>query len=185
MIPEFDPLVGRVYHDVFHVYTADVHAVKALEHLQALTRGEGLACIRSLRRGSRQRRPRRLPLFLAVLLHSLGRIRGRDQEEEGARMAESIAIRLGLSASRRAARGAGWCDTRRRSIAGRHSATSTTRRGLTEVVKTRRNARAAARLVSVHRVAIVSTINPEGDDLLEGARSRGPLPLDACRARDG
>ena len=40
MIPEFGPLVGRVYHDVFHVYTADIHAIKALELLQALSRGE-------------------------------------------------------------------------------------------------------------------------------------------------
>jgi [protein-PII] uridylyltransferase len=35
---------------------------------------------------------------LAVLLHSLGRTRGRDQEEAGARLAESVALRLGLSA---------------------------------------------------------------------------------------
>ncbi len=96
MIPEFDPLVGRVYHDVFHVYTADVHALKALEHLQSLTRGESR--VRSLASRLAVEAPRRLPLFLAVLLHSLGRIRGRDQEETGAHMAESIAIRLGLGA---------------------------------------------------------------------------------------
>ncbi|MBW1831000.1 MAG: hypothetical protein JRJ10_04765, partial [Deltaproteobacteria bacterium] len=40
MVPEFEPLVGRVYHDVFHVYTADIHAIKALERLQELTRGD-------------------------------------------------------------------------------------------------------------------------------------------------
>jgi [protein-PII] uridylyltransferase len=96
MIPEFDPLLGRVYHDVFHVYTADVHALKALELLQALTRGESR--VRSLASRLAAEAPRRLPLFLAVLLHSLGRTRGRDQEEEGARIAESVAIRLGLSA---------------------------------------------------------------------------------------
>ena len=96
MIPEFDPLAGRVYHDVFHVYTADVHALKALEHLQTLTRGDGR--VHSLASRLAAEAPRRLPLFLAVLLHSLGRIRGRDQEAEGARMAESVAIRLGLSA---------------------------------------------------------------------------------------
>jgi len=96
MIPEFDPLVGRVYHDVFHVYTADVHALKALEHLHRLTRGESRG--RSLASRLAAEAPRRLPLFLAVLLHSLGRIRGRDQEEAGARTAESVALRLGLSA---------------------------------------------------------------------------------------
>ncbi len=96
MIPEFEPLVGRVYHDVFHVYTADVHAVKALEELQSLTRGEAHG--RSLAMRLAAEAPRRLPLFLAVLLHSLGRTRGRDQEESGAKLAKSVALRLGLSA---------------------------------------------------------------------------------------
>src|SRR5262249_49638130 len=27
MIPEFSPVVGRVHHDVYHVYTVDVHSV--------------------------------------------------------------------------------------------------------------------------------------------------------------
>ena len=96
MIPEFEPLVGRVYHDVFHVYTADVHAVRALEELQALTRGEARG--RSLSTRLAAEAPRRLPLFLAVLLHSLGRTRGRDQEKAGAQLAKSVALRLGLSA---------------------------------------------------------------------------------------
>lgn len=95
MIPEFEPLVGRVYHDVFHVYTADIHSIKALERLQALTRGESE--VGSLAARLAAEAPRRLPLFLAVLLHSLGRTRGRDQEDAGARMAESIGLRLGLS----------------------------------------------------------------------------------------
>jgi len=95
MIPEFDPLVGRVNHDVFHVYTADIHAVKAVEYLQALTRGEGRASSLAARLAAEA--PRRLPVFLAVLLHSLGRIRGKDQEAEGAHLAESVALRLGFS----------------------------------------------------------------------------------------
>ena len=103
MIPEFEPLVGRVYHDVFHVYTADIHAIKALERLQALTRGESRGRPLSARLAAEA--PRRLPLFLAVLLHSLGRTRGRDQEEAGARLAESVALRLGAHCDRRAARG--------------------------------------------------------------------------------
>ena len=96
MIPEFDPLVGRVYHDVFHVYTADIHAITALERLQALTRGD--SGLRSLSARLAVEAPRRLPLFLAVLLHSVGRTRGRGQEEAGARLAQSVALRLGLSA---------------------------------------------------------------------------------------
>jgi [protein-PII] uridylyltransferase len=54
--------------------------------------------VRSLASRLAAEAPRRLPVFLAVLLHSLGRMRGREQEEQGAQMAESVAIRLGLSA---------------------------------------------------------------------------------------
>jgi len=96
MIPEFEPLVGRVNHDVFHVYTADIHAVMALEHLQALTRGESR--VSSLAARLAAEAPRRPPVFLAVLLHSLGRVRGKDQEAQGARLAENVALRLGFSA---------------------------------------------------------------------------------------
>ena len=30
MIPEFSPVVGRVHHDTYHVYTVDVHSVAAV-----------------------------------------------------------------------------------------------------------------------------------------------------------
>ena len=96
MIPEFDPLVGRVNHDVFHVYTADIHAVKAVEYLQALARGESR--VSSLAARLAAEAPRRLPIIMAVLLHSLGRVRGKEHDAEGARLAESVVIRLGLSA---------------------------------------------------------------------------------------
>ncbi len=95
MIPEFEPLVGRVHHDVFHVYTSDIHAIKAVEQLQGLTRGESR--ISSLAARLAAEAPRRVPLFLAVLLHSLGRVRGKDEEAQGARLAESVALRLGFA----------------------------------------------------------------------------------------
>ena len=40
MIPEFSPVVGRVHHDVYHVYTVDVHSVAAVDRLRALVRGD-------------------------------------------------------------------------------------------------------------------------------------------------
>ncbi|HEX7450869.1 MAG TPA: [protein-PII] uridylyltransferase, partial [Polyangiaceae bacterium] len=40
MIPEFAPVVGRVHHDVYHVYTVDVHSVAAVDRLRALVRGD-------------------------------------------------------------------------------------------------------------------------------------------------
>jgi [protein-PII] uridylyltransferase len=157
MIPEFEPLVGRVYHDVFHVYTADIHAIKALEHLQALTRGESQGRALSARLAAEA--PRRLPLFFAVLLHSLGRARGRDQEQAGARLAESVVLRLGFSGVD--AQHVAWLVREQKSLY--HWAT---RRdihdpeGLTEVVKVVKTPE-RLRDLFLCTVSIVSTVNPK------------------------
>src|SRR5262249_24548212 len=68
MIPEFSPVVGRVHHDTYHVYTVDVHSVAAADRLATLIRGElagefPLAC----RLAAEAARPR--VLFFATLLH--------------------------------------------------------------------------------------------------------------------
>lgn len=156
MIPEFGPLVGRVYHDVFHVYTADVHAVKALEHLQALTRGDSR--VHSLAARLAAEAPRRLPLFLSVLLHSLGRIRGKHQEEEGAKKAVSVAIRLGLGPVD--AEHVGWL-VRNQNALYRWATQRDIHdpRGLVEVVRLVETPE-RLRDLFLCTVAIVSTINP-------------------------
>jgi [protein-PII] uridylyltransferase len=97
MIPEFLPVVGRVHHDVYHVYTVDVHSVAAVDRLRALVRGDlteenPLAC----RLAAEVARPEML--FLATLLHDVGKaIGGKDHSRRGAHMAEVILDRLGLS----------------------------------------------------------------------------------------
>jgi [protein-PII] uridylyltransferase len=72
MVPEFLPVVGRVHHDVYHVYTVDVHSVAAVDRLRQLARGE-LAHEYPLasRLAAEIARPR--PLFLATLLHDIGK----------------------------------------------------------------------------------------------------------------
>lgn len=97
MIPEFAPVVGRVHHDVYHVYTVDVHSVAAVERLSALCRGDlaeehPMAC----RVAAEIVRPR--VLFLATLLHDIGKdIGGRSHSERGRELAGAILGRLGLS----------------------------------------------------------------------------------------
>jgi len=157
MVPEFEPLVGRVYHDVFHVYTADIHAIKALERLQELTRGDARG--RSLSARLAVEAPRRLPLFLAVLLHSLGRTRGRNQEEAGARFAESVALRLGLTAVD--AQHVGWLVREQKSL----YRWATQRdihdpQGLNEVVKLVETPE-RLRDLFLCTVAVISTVNPK------------------------
>ena len=98
MIPEFDPVVGRVHHDIYHVYTVDVHSVAAVDRLRALARGDlatdhPLAC----RVAGDVARP--TPLYVATLLHDVGKGGGgAGHSERGAQMSLPISARLGLSA---------------------------------------------------------------------------------------
>lgn len=103
MIPEFLPVTGRVHHDVYHVYTVDVHSVAAVDCLRALCRGDlGHEHALASRLAAEIARPR--PLFLATLLHDVGK--GYPDESGsrknhslvGARMCERILPRLGLTA---------------------------------------------------------------------------------------
>ena len=97
MIPEFSPVVGRVHHDTYHVYTVDVHSVAAVDRLRALARGDladeyTLAC----RLAGDAGRPR--VAYLATLLHDVGKaIGGKDHAARGAEMAGDILARLGVS----------------------------------------------------------------------------------------
>ncbi len=97
MIPEFLPVVGRVHHDIYHVYTVDVHSVAAVDQLRALVRGDlaaehPLAC----RLAAELSRPK--VLFFATLLHDIGKdMGGKQHAERGAELSAIILKRLGVS----------------------------------------------------------------------------------------
>jgi [protein-PII] uridylyltransferase len=96
MIPEFLPVVGRVHHDVYHVYTVDVHSVAAVDRLRALARGE-LAEQHPLASRLAVELTRPSVLYLATLLHDVGKaIGGRDHSKRGADIGKVILARLGL-----------------------------------------------------------------------------------------
>ncbi|MBV9945405.1 MAG: HD domain-containing protein, partial [Myxococcales bacterium] len=102
MVPEFFPVTGRVHHDIYHVYTVDVHSVAALDRLRQIARGE-LAREFPLasRLAAEIARPK--PLFLATLLHDVGKgypdATGsrRNHSKVGADLCECILPRLGFS----------------------------------------------------------------------------------------
>jgi [protein-PII] uridylyltransferase len=99
MIPEFAPVVGRVHHDVYHVYTVDVHSVAALDRLRALCRGE-LAAEHPLASRLAAEISRPHVLVFSVLLHDIGKdIGGKNHHERGRDMARTILGRLGLPES--------------------------------------------------------------------------------------
>jgi len=102
LIPEFEPLTGRVQHDVFHVYTVDIHAIRAVERLRAIVAGERIPHLALANRLGAEI-TRRLPVFLATFLHALGKVHGHGhgmpEEREGERsaaMVRPVAERLGL-----------------------------------------------------------------------------------------
>ena len=103
MIPEFAPVTGRVHHDVYHVYTVDVHSVAAVDALRALCRGEN-AHDRPLASRLAAEIARPAPLFLATLLHDVGKgypdASGsrKNHSITGAELCDTILPRLGVSA---------------------------------------------------------------------------------------
>ncbi len=102
MVPEFEPVVGRVHHDVYHVYTVDVHSVAAVDRLRDLARG--VLAHRfpvASRLAAEIARPR--TLFLATLLHDIGKgwpdASGsrKRHSQAGAELCERILPRLGVT----------------------------------------------------------------------------------------
>jgi len=95
VMPDWAPCVGRVQHDLYHVYTVDQHQLYALAMQKRLARGE-LAdehpTAASLWRGVR--RPG--PLLLGTLLHDVGKPMGKGHAEKGAVVAGVVARRLGM-----------------------------------------------------------------------------------------
>ncbi len=96
MVPEFEPLLGRVQHDVYNVYTVDAHSVKALDRFVALRAGERVEH-HSLSARLAIEAPRPEPLALAILLHAIGKTHGPRGASRGPDMARPIAERLGLT----------------------------------------------------------------------------------------
>jgi [protein-PII] uridylyltransferase len=96
MMPEFGPCRGRVQHDLYHVYTVDQHQLYAVALLKRLARGElsreapeATAAVKQVERPE--------ALYLGTLLHDVGKPLGKGHAEKGARLAQAIARRLGLS----------------------------------------------------------------------------------------
>lgn len=104
MIPEFLPVIARVHHDVYHVYTVDAHSVAALDRLRAIARGD-LAEEFPLATRLGAEIERRRPLFFATLLHDVGKGypdadgSRKNHAQRGAELCRVVLPRLRLSAA--------------------------------------------------------------------------------------
>ncbi len=95
LIPEFGKLYARVLHDLYHVYTVDRHCLAAVRELERLCGGEYKSTAPVLTEVAREMD--RLPLiFLALLLHDIGKGHGHEHHERGAVLTAEVARRLGL-----------------------------------------------------------------------------------------
>ena len=98
-LPEFTSIRYRVQFDVYHVYTVDEHLLRTVrfvhEQLQELQAGNSEQA-RSIDIPANEMSKERI-LFLAALLHDIGKGRGHGHAERGAQMMGGIAQRLHLS----------------------------------------------------------------------------------------
>lgn len=95
-IPEFEHIYCKVQHDLYHIYTVDIHTLFAVEEIARLCQGEHAKELTLLTRLARDVDKKEL-LLLAVLLHDIGKGEGGGHAEKGAAMARTIARRMGLS----------------------------------------------------------------------------------------
>ncbi len=100
-LPEWEHIVCRWQHVIYHTYTVDVHSIFLVEQLRRLWRGKYDATLPDL--AELLRSTTDLPaLFLGCLLHDIGKGRGaEDHSQEGVVLARRCLERIGLAPERR------------------------------------------------------------------------------------
>ncbi|MDH3975148.1 MAG: [protein-PII] uridylyltransferase [Deltaproteobacteria bacterium] len=95
-IPEFGEVNCLVQHDMYHIYTVDVHSLFAVAELRKLTRGvyEDKYPIRTMLMEELEKPE---VLYLAAFLHDIGKGKGGKHEIIGAEISVNIARRIGFS----------------------------------------------------------------------------------------
>ena len=106
-IPEFEPIVAMMQYNMYHHYTVDEHIIQCIWHLSEIETG---ARVEELPVASQilEEGVNRRVLYVALLLHDIGKGRDEDHSILGARIARKVAPRLGLSTRNRRPSN-GWC----------------------------------------------------------------------------
>jgi [protein-PII] uridylyltransferase len=94
IVPEYAQLTCLKRYDLYHHYTVDEHSFKVLENLVALGKADPAAGDWLARLYSEM--PQKRILFLAALLHDIGKIEGHDHATRGAALSQQILARMGL-----------------------------------------------------------------------------------------
>ena len=96
-IPEFEPIVAMMQFNVYHHYTVDEHIIQTISTLAQIERGE-LTEELPLVSGIMAAGVDRAAIYVALLLHDIGKGRPEDHSILGAQIARRVAPRLGLDA---------------------------------------------------------------------------------------
>ncbi|KGM88154.1 UTP--GlnB (protein PII) uridylyltransferase, GlnD [Roseovarius mucosus DSM 17069] len=94
-LPEFEPIVAMMQFNMYHHYTVDEHIIQCISHLAQIERRElieELPVSSSILKEGINRRV----LYVALLLHDIGKGREEDHAILGARIARRVGPRLGL-----------------------------------------------------------------------------------------
>jgi [protein-PII] uridylyltransferase len=94
-IPEFEPIVAMMQFNVYHHYTVDEHIIQTISCLAQIERGELVEEL-PVASGILKQGVNRKVLYVALLLHDIGKGRPEDHSILGAQIARRVAPRLGL-----------------------------------------------------------------------------------------
>ncbi len=94
-IPEFGRVVAMMQFNMYHHYTVDEHIIQTISTLSKIERGELVEALpittEILAKGVNRR-----VIYVALLLHDIGKGSGRDHSTVGAEIAQTLCPRLGL-----------------------------------------------------------------------------------------
>jgi [protein-PII] uridylyltransferase len=96
-IPEFEPIVAMMQFNFYHHYTVDEHTIQTISTLAQIERHELIEEL-PLSSGILDAGVNRRVLYVALLLHDIGKGRPEDHSIVGAQIARKVAPRLGLNA---------------------------------------------------------------------------------------
>ncbi|QBF33599.1 [protein-PII] uridylyltransferase [Thalassococcus sp. S3] len=97
-IPEFEPVVAMMQFNMYHSYTVDEHIIQCIAQLAQIEKEElveDLPVASSILKNGVNRKV----LYVALLLHDIGKGRSEDHSILGAQIARKVAPRLGLNKS--------------------------------------------------------------------------------------
>lgn len=99
LLPEWENIVCRWQHVMYHTYTVDVHSIFLVEELRRLWRGRYERALPEMTETMRSIGDRPV-LYLGCLFHDIGKGLGGDHSKKGADRARTCLTRMGLEPER-------------------------------------------------------------------------------------